>query len=124
MIVVDSAIWIDHLHHSDDHLIALMAERQALMHPFVIGEIALGSLRDRAAFIEIAGRLPCPPVASPAEVLNLIISASLGGAGIGYVDAHLLASTILVPKGLLWTRDKRLAKMAVQLGLAFNGGEQ
>lgn len=124
MIVVDSAIWIDHLHYSDDYLVDLMAERKALMHPFVVGEIALGSLRDRAGFIEIASKLPRPPVADAAEVLNLINSAALGGTGIGYVDAHLLASTMLVPKGLLWTRDKRLASMAVRLRIARDESER
>ncbi len=118
MIVVDSAIWIDHLHRVDQHLIDLMDQRKALMHPFVIGEVALGSLRDRAAFIAIASRLPRPPVADTAEVLNLIASADLGGSGIGYVDAHLLASTILVPRGVLWTNDRRLHAAADRLGVA------
>ena len=118
MIVVDSAIWIDHLHHGDDHLIDLMADRSALMHPFVIGEIALGSLRDRQTFITIASKLPRPPVADAAEVLNLITSAALGGSGIGYIDAHLIASTLLVPKAVLWTNDRRLHAVAERLGIA------
>lgn len=119
MIVVDSAIWIDHLHHSDAILEGLLVERHALMHPYVAGEIALGSLRDRAMFIEIANTLPRPPVADVAEVLNLITSAGLGGTGIGYVDTHLLASALLIPNGLLWTRDRRLHAAAGRLGIAF-----
>ena len=119
MIVIDSNIWIDHFHHIDTYLIDLMAERNALMHPFVVGEIALGSLRDRAAFMSVASKLPRPPVAETAEVLNLIVSASLSGSGIGYVDAHLIASTMLVSKGALWTRDRRLHTAANRLGIAF-----
>lgn len=119
MIVVDSAIWIDHLHTTDRHLGKLLADRHALMHAFVLGEIALGSLRDRATFIEIASQLPQAPLAETAEVLNLIASAALGGSGIGYVDAHLLASTLLIPNGTLWTRDKRLHAVAMRLQIAF-----
>ena len=118
MIIVDSAIWIDHLHQFDADLDGLMDQRHALMHPFVIGEVALGSLRDRETFINIASKLPRPPMASVAEVLKLITSAALGGSGIGYVDAHLLASTILVPSGAIWTRDKRLIAVAERLNIA------
>lgn len=89
------------------------------MHPFVIVEVALGSLRDRAKLIEIASKLPKPPVASPAEVLDLITSATLGGSRIGYVDTPLLASTILMPRGWLWTRDKKLDAAARVLSISF-----
>ncbi len=119
MIVVDTVIWIDHFHHRNDKLAELMDERLALMHPYVLGEIALGSLRDRSAVIAIAGKLPRPPVAEPAEVLNLIASAGLAGSGIGYVDAHLIASTILTSNGALWTRDKRLQAAAERLTIDF-----
>jgi len=119
MIIVDTVIWIDHLHHSDPQLTDLLGERSALMHPYVLGEIALGSLHDRASFIAIAGKLPRPVVADPAEVLNLITSAGLDGSGIGYVDAHLVASTLLVNGGRLWTRDRRLLAVAGRRGIAF-----
>lgn len=118
MIVVDSAVWIDHHHRKIAPLDELMALRGAMMHPFVLGEIALGNLRNREGFIAFARDLPEPPLAEPVEVLNLIMNAQLAGSGIGYVDAHLLASTMLLPGGLLWTHDKRLAKMALQLGIA------
>ena len=118
MIVVDTVVWIDHFHHRNNQLADLLAEGLALMHPFVLGEIALGNLRDRDDVIAIAGKLPQPLVAEPIEVLNLIASADLAGSGIGYVDAHLIASTILTSDGTLWTRDKRLVAVAERLGVA------
>ncbi len=120
MIVVDSSVWIDHFHWRDSDLVAIMEDRLALMHPFVLGEIALGSLRDRDAVLDAANLLPVATTADPAEVLNLIASAGLAGSGIGYVDSHLLASTMLIPKGRLWTRDRRLLAVAERLGLSFN----
>lgn len=119
MIVVDTVIWIDHFHNRNDRLADLLAEGLALMHPFVLGEIALGSVRDRDDVIAIAGKLPRPLVAEPVEILNLIASADLAGSGIGYVDAHLIASTILTDNGKLWARDKRLHAAADRLGIAF-----
>ena len=96
-----------------------MSLRAALIHPFVLGEIALGSLRNRDAIIGFARDLPHPPIAEVGEVLNLINSAELGGSGIGYVDAHLLAATMLIPSGALWTSDKRLAAVADRFDLRF-----
>jgi predicted nucleic acid-binding protein len=119
MIIVDSAVWIDHHHKGIDQLYELMSLEAALMHPFVLGEIALGSLRDHKDFIVSARDLPQPPQAETPEVLNLIVNARLHGTGIGYVDAHLLASTMLIPNGALWTRDKRLRAVAERLNLAF-----
>jgi len=119
MIVVDSAVWIDHHHKAIAQLGELMALGAALMHPFVLGEIALGSLRDQASFIATARDLPVAPLAEPLEVLNLITNARLDGSGIGYVDAHLIAATMLVPGGALWTRDKRLLAVAERLEIGF-----
>lgn len=119
MIVVDSAIWIDHFHREIPQLRELMSLRAAFMHPFVLGEIALGSLRDREATVGAARDLPQPPAAEDTEVFNLITNAGLGGSGIGYVDVHLIASTMLIPNGALWTRDKRLAAVADRFGLKF-----
>jgi predicted nucleic acid-binding protein len=120
MIIVDSSVWIDHFRIHHGGLAALLDERLALMHPFVLGEIALGNLREPEAVLGAAGRLPRPAVAEPAEVLNLIASAGFAGSGIGYVDAHLIASTMLTAKGRLWTRDKRLLAVAERLEIAFN----
>lgn len=87
------------------------------MHPWVIGELACGNLRHRTALLALLQGLPEATVASDAEVLRLIEQEQLMGRGIGYVDAHLLASSRLT-RGWLWTHDRRLAALAVDLGVA------
>jgi predicted nucleic acid-binding protein len=89
-----------------------------LGHPFVIGELALGNLRQRDVLLGAMRQLPRPVVASDEEVLGFIVAARLFGSGIGYVDAHLLAAARLTPKAALWTRDRRLRAVAAQLDLA------
>lgn len=118
MILADSSIWIDHLRTEDELLTSLLNQEQLVMHPFIIGEISLGSLRQRVAILGALRKLPQVPVARDPEVLVLIETASLFNLGIGYVDAHLLASAKLTGDVFLWTRDKRLSGAAAKLGLA------
>ncbi len=118
MILVDSSIWIDHFRSMDDVLFALLERQEVLIHPFVIGEIALGNLRPRATILSTLHKLPQAVVARESEVLTLIETSSLVGLGIGYVDAHLLASAKLTDGTRLWTRDKRLTAAAARLSLA------
>lgn len=89
------------------------------MHPHVLGEIALGSLRNRKQVLFRLGRLPAPSVAKEGYVQFLIDELELSATGIGYTDAHLLASARLSPDGRLWTRDKRLSAQAERLVLAY-----
>jgi hypothetical protein len=89
-----------------------------LIHSDIIGEIALGSLRNRVGIIEDLTALPHAEQANDDEVLALINAAPLHGLGVGYFDAHLLAATRLTPGASLWTRDKRLRAAAERLGLA------
>jgi len=117
MILVDSSIWVDHIRAPDVHLSALLADRRVLMHPFVIGEVALGAIRTRAQVLRSLHDLPEVVVARDSEVLGLIDSNALFGIGIGYVDAHLLASCRLTPGARLWSRDKRLAAAAGRLNV-------
>jgi predicted nucleic acid-binding protein len=118
VILVDSSIWIDHFHKRSDALFALLSRELILMHPYVIGEIALGHLRNRTLVVgELRKHAPCP-VASDDEVLRLIEHEKLAGTGIGYVDAHLLASVRLAPGSSLWTHDRRLNDVAKRLGVA------
>lgn len=118
MIIVDSCVWVDHLRRADPTLQQLLEVGGVLSHPFIVGELALGSLRQRQIILNEMGRLPAAIVATPSEVLWLIDEASLFNLGIGYVNAHLLASTQLTPSASLWTRDKRLLGAAQRLSLA------
>ena len=120
MIVVDANIWIDHLRgHIDPELDELVLNDEAAMHPHVLGEIALGSFRDRARILMRLERLPVPNVAREGHVLYMIDEHQLWATGIGYSDAHLLASARISPDGYLWTRDKRLHAQAQRLGVAY-----
>ena len=118
MILVDTSVWVDHLRRTDAGLAALLERGQVLMHPFVIGEIACGSLSDRELTLELLQQLPMAAVAEPDEALGFIELRRLHGRGIGYADVHLLASTALSAGSTLWTRDKRLREAAEAMGCA------
>lgn len=90
-----------------------------LIHPFVLGELACGNLKNRREVLKLLGELPGAPVATDAEALDFIERRSLMGRGIGYVDVHLLSSVSLAGTAQLWTRDKRLAEVAEDLKLAY-----
>jgi predicted nucleic acid-binding protein len=119
MILVDTPVWIDHLRKGVPALAAVLEEGQVLMHPFVLGELACGQLRNREEVLRLLGDLPPAPTATDREALRFIERRSLMGRGIGYIDIHLLASASLAGAARLWTRDKRLAAVAVDLDLAF-----
>ena len=118
MILVDTSIWVDHLRAGDERLTALLNAGEVLGHPFVVGELALGNLRQRDAFLRDLFDLPQAIVASEEEVLGLIDREKLFGRGIGYIDAHLLAAARLTADAKLWTRDRVLNTVAAQLGVA------
>ena len=122
MILVDTSVWVDHLRVGDATLAALLEQGDVFVHPFVIGELACGNLRQRHDVLGLLGRLPQTTVARDEEVLHLIERHALMGRGIGYVDAHLLAATLLTAPARLWTRDRRLRGVADSLGLAYEGG--
>jgi hypothetical protein len=117
MILVDTSVWIDHLRQADLELTGLLNSGQVLTHRFVIGELALGNLRNRDIVLEALQNLPQAAIASDDEVLRFIVHHSLCGTGIGYIDAHLLAAVQLSPGALLWTRDKRLLAESARLGV-------
>lgn len=116
MILADTNIWIDHLRNGLPALAAQLEDDTLLMHPWVLGELALGSIRHRSDFILYLGCLPVLHVAPDSEVLHLIESARLYSRGIGWVDAGLLASCKAYPCRL-WTKDERLAAIAAELGI-------
>ena len=117
MILVDTSVWVDHLRSGVPLLANLLQEGEVLIHPWVIGEIACGNLRNRQQVLDLLLGLPTALVASDSEVLLLIERGNLMGRGIGYVDAHLLAAAKLSRCGL-WTQDRRLAVVAQEQGLA------
>jgi predicted nucleic acid-binding protein len=120
VILVDTSIWVDHLRRGDARLVGLLEGARVVMHPFVVGELACGGLRDRASVLELLQDLPAATVATAEEVLVFMDRHALHGKGIGYVDVHLLASVALTAGSKLWTRDKRLAATVHALGFAFN----
>jgi predicted nucleic acid-binding protein len=119
MIVVDSSVWIDHLHRPEPHLSELLMREDALMHPHVLGEIALGSINNRARVLSLLDLLPVAHLADDGYVRILIDEHELAATGIGYTDAHLLASALLTRGGRLWTRDKRLRAQAERLSVEY-----
>jgi predicted nucleic acid-binding protein len=118
VILVDTSIWIDHLHQTERILVSLLEEAQVCIHPMIVGELALGSLRDRSAILGLLADLPGIPTATHAEVLHLVESHALYGSGLSLVDAHLLAGLRLSAVVRLWTRDRRLLSAAERLAVA------
>ena len=119
MVLVDTSIWVDHLRRGSRRLEALLLEARVACHPFVIGELACGTMENPAEILSLLGSLPSTPVIFQEEFLGFVETNALAGRGIGFVDVHLLASARL--SGLpLWTADKRLAGAARDLGLAFS----
>jgi len=121
VILADTSVWVDHLRASDKALATLLNAGAVLAHPFVIGELALGNLRQRETVLNALSDLPRASIATDAEVLHFIDRHTLFGHGIGYVDAHLLAAVQLTAGAVLWTKDKRLHSVAVERGLAMPG---
>jgi predicted nucleic acid-binding protein len=118
VILVDTSVWVDHLRVGDKRLAALLDSGKVMAHPFVIGELALGNLKQRDLVLESMQDLPQAGVATDDELLHFIGAHALSGLGVGYVDAHLLASVRLSEGTTLWTRDKRLLAVASRLTLA------
>jgi predicted nucleic acid-binding protein len=118
VILVDTSVWVEHLRSASAILSALLDNGGVLGHPFVLGELALGNLRQRDDILRALRRLPQAASGSHLEVLQFIDREALYGRGIGYVDAHLMAAARLTVGSKLWTRDRRLQAVAGQLGLA------
>ena len=112
MVLIDTVVWIDHLQSNDEHLSMLLENEQIVMHPMVIGELAMGNLANRQRTLEDFAKLPEISVATHEEVLFFIERHRLMGTGISYVDANLLASVIAYGDTKLWSRDRRLNEAA------------
>ena len=119
MVLVDTAVWVDHFHRRDPQLFELLENEHVLMHPMVVGELALGYLADRQQVLADLIDMPEISVATNDEVLFFIEHHRLMGSGIGYVDAHLLTACVLHGATRLWTRDRRMSRIADELGIGF-----
>ena len=116
MMLIDTSVWIDHLRRGDDALVERLDNAEVWCHPFIRGELACGHLGNRQEILSLMEALPEAPLADQEEVMTLVESRRLMGRGLGWVDVHLLASAMLA--GIdLWTRDRRLAQAAQELGL-------
>jgi predicted nucleic acid-binding protein len=118
VILVDTSVWVDHLRRGDQALGRALEEGEVLVHPFVIGELACGNMRNRSEVLRLLEDLPRAREATHEEVMAMVDARRLMGVGIGYVDAHLLAAAALTPLTSLWTRDARLSRAARRLGLS------
>ena len=120
MILADTTIWVNHFRASNAALRNLLDNEQIVMHPFIVAELALGSLGQRAIKLNALDDLPPVRVARLEEVRTMIEGLSLDSRGIGLIDAHLIASCLIHPPTLLWTSDKRLSGVAKSLNIAAN----
>lgn len=117
MILADTSIWIEHLRSGSKEMRDHLNQGNIAIHPFIIAELALGSVRDRVKTLALLDLLPQVRVAQLSEVRLTIETRRLHGLGIGLVDAHLIASVLISSPTLLWTRDKRLRQVAQGLGI-------
>lgn len=118
MILVDTSVWVEHLRRGMPGLGRILDHGQVCIHPFILGELACGNLKNRRTVLELLTDLPGIAVANDQEVLGFIERRALMGRGIGYIDMHLLAATVLTGSVQLWTLDRRLARVAGELDVA------
>ncbi|HEV2382399.1 MAG TPA: type II toxin-antitoxin system VapC family toxin [Terriglobia bacterium] len=115
MILADTSVWVAHFRKAVPGLVALLNDGLVLAHPLVLGELACGNLRNRARILRDLGALPSAVSAVHEEVMRLVESRRLWGLGIGWIDAHLLASALL-SNCPIWTLDRRLLRAAAAAG--------
>ena len=117
MILVDTSVWVDHLRTGNSMLVDNLRSGNVLCHALIIAELALGTLKSRSQVLSLLDDLPKAPDVTVEEIRVLIENRKLYGRGIGVVDLHLLASCLLAPGTSLWTGDRRLHAVAVEVGV-------
>jgi predicted nucleic acid-binding protein len=121
-VLVDTSIWVNHLSRGNSELVQLLETEEVLCHPFVIGELACGSMRNRGEVLGLVATLPQTLVADHDELVGLVQKHHLYGRGLGWIDVHLLGSGLL-SSCKLWTLDKALGEAARRLGIAASAGK-
>lgn len=114
MVLVDTSVWVSHLRETNDGLVELLNNGEVVCHPFIIGELACGNLKNRAGIMALLEALPAALVVDHEELLSFIEARKVMGRGLGYIDVHLLAAAVLTGVSL-WTLDKKLEKVAGEL---------
>jgi predicted nucleic acid-binding protein len=118
VILADTSVWLRHFRIGEPMLQSLLDQGEVLMHPTVLGEIAVGNVSRRDHALAWLAGLPRAATASDAEALTFIETERLFGLGMGYADVQLLAAARLTSHALLWSYDRRLSDAAERLGLA------
>ena len=118
MVLVDTSVWVVHLRNGNIGLETLLNEGHVVCHPFIVGELACGNLKNRAEILSLLQALPMAIYVEHEEVMRFIEDHTLMGKGLGYIDVHLIASAILteIP---LWTVDKKLNEISLKLGIGY-----
>lgn len=121
MILVDTSVWIRFLAGREPHasgLDQLLASDRVLRHDLVQGELLIGDVgRARSKLLAAYAEIHRARTVPHAEVVEFVEARKLHGRGIGWIDAHLLASTV-VERCTLWTADASLADLAAELRVA------
>ena len=118
MVLVDTSVWVAHLRAGNIGLETLLNDGHVVCHPFIVGELACGNLVNRSEILSLLETLPMATYAEHEEVMQFIENYSLMGKGLGYIDVHLLASSMLT-KVPLWTLDKKLKDVSSKLGIEY-----
>jgi len=119
MVLVDTSVWVLHLRGGKNGLGRLLDKAEVACHPFIVGEIACGNLKNRTEILSLLQTLPMAKLAEHEEVMRFIEDHGLMGRGLGYIDVHLLASALL--SGMpIWTLDKQLDAISAELGVRFH----
>lgn len=119
-VLVDTCVWVRHFRQRDPYLLNLLEDGEVLSHPLVVGELSMGSLKDRAQTLWSLSRLGRPPIATDAETQQMVDARRLWGKGIQWNDASILASAVI--GGVkLWTVDFRLSEIAAEMGVLWTG---
>jgi len=121
MVLVDTSVWVRHFREGDSNLEELLNSGDVMCHPYIIGELACGNLKNRREVLSLLQLLPTAAVAKHEEILSFIDKNQLVGKGLGYIDVHLCAAALL-SGATLWSYDKKLNEANERFGIRYNPG--